>query len=304
MIIKLDNEFIKLFQKLAEKTVFITDGLMDVSGSTGLYTNNIARNISNIRLTGNYGQEVFEGYVAFKPTMISERFVSDEFRGCLKEAYNNYWQEKGSCDRYTFVFLKQLPWHHYIRYKLESSQVMIYAPFIDKGLISILNKASLDLREYSRFIRLELPCLGNPILAMIETDLGYRCCNSSLINRFNNMIYNISFKAEYAYDHGMPNWLALFDYILKPLHVEKMFLGRNKYYHFRVWYREKLSNYIKEILLDSKTLKRPYIDKRKVERIVFDHLKGIRNHTFEIHKLLTLEFINRQFIEGGCYYNL
>ena len=82
-----------------------------------------------------------------------------------------------------------------------------------------------------------------------------------------------------------------------PLHLERFFLGRHKFYHFRVWYRDTLSGYIREMLLDPRTLSRPYLDRKQVERIVQGHLKGGRNYTTAIHKVLTLELIHRLFID-------
>ena len=105
-------------------------------------------------------------------------------------------------------------------------------------------------------------------------------------------------KAEYAYDHGMPQWVARLDHIFSPFHLERLFLGRHKYYHFRVWYRDALSAYVREMLLDPRTLSRPYLNRSVVEAVVHGHLKGGRNYTFEIHKLLTLEFLHRLFIDS------
>jgi hypothetical protein len=95
----------------------------------------------------------------------------------------------------------------------------------------------------------------------------------------------------------MPQWLARLDHIFAPLRLEKLFLGRHKVAHFRVWYRDELSHYLKEILLDPLTLQRPYLRARSVEKLLEGHLNGCRNHTSEIHKILTLEFIQRKMIE-------
>ncbi len=105
-------------------------------------------------------------------------------------------------------------------------------------------------------------------------------------------------KAEYAYDHGMPQWLARIDHLLSPLHPERLFLGRHKYYHFRVWYRDALSEYVREMLLDPRTLSRPYLDRKGVEAVVRGHVKGNRNYTYEIHTLLTLELLHRLFVDS------
>ena len=51
------------------------------------------------------------------------------------------------------------------------------------------------------------------------------------------------------------------------------------------------------MLLDSRSLSRPYINRRTVTNIVTGHLNGTRNYTLEIHRLLTLELAQRLFID-------
>jgi asparagine synthase (glutamine-hydrolysing) len=52
------------------------------------------------------------------------------------------------------------------------------------------------------------------------------------------------------------------------------------------------------MLLDRKTLSRPYLESKSVEAIVCGHTKGGLNHTSAIHKLLTLELIHRLFLDA------
>jgi asparagine synthase (glutamine-hydrolysing) len=80
-------------------------------------------------------------------------------------------------------------------------------------------------------------------------------------------------------------------------HFERLFLGRHKLFHFRVWYRDALSKYVQEMLLDPRTLSRPYLDRSGLEAVVRGHLKEGRNYTTEIHKVLTLELIHRLFLD-------
>jgi len=68
-------------------------------------------------------------------------------------------------------------------------------------------------------------------------------------------------------------------------------------FHFRVWYRDALSPYVREMLLDARTLSRPYLERKTVEAVVRGHLGGGRNYTSEIHKLLTLELLQRLFFD-------
>lgn len=82
------------------------------------------------------------------------------------------------------------------------------------------------------------------------------------------------------------------------LHLERLFLGRHKFAHFRVWYRDRLADYVRQVLLDAGSLSRPYLLRKGVEATVEGHLRGGRNYTNEIHKLLTLELLHRLFLDS------
>src|SRR5436309_5077039 len=96
----------------------------------------------------------------------------------------------------------------------------------------------------------------------------------------------------------MPHWLTKVDRLVRPLHLERLFLGRHKYYHFRFWYRSRLAPFVRDILLDTKTLARPYLDGKRVRGMVEAHIAGRGNYTLEITSLLTTELMQRQLIEG------
>jgi asparagine synthase (glutamine-hydrolysing) len=106
-----------------------------------------------------------------------------------------------------------------------------------------------------------------------------------------------TFRAEYAYDYGMPQWLARLDHAFKLLRLERQFLGRHKFCHYRVWYRDALANYVRQMLLDPRSLSRPYVQPKAIETLVQHHLNGDANYTSEIHRLITLELIHRQFFD-------
>jgi len=94
----------------------------------------------------------------------------------------------------------------------------------------------------------------------------------------------------------MSQWLARLDHVFAPLRLEKLFLGRNKVADFRVWYRDEMSSYLKEMLLDPLTLQRPYLRAHSLEKIIEGHVTGYRNYTSEINKILMLELIQRKLI--------
>src|SRR6266581_1456981 len=98
-----------------------------------------------------------------------------------------------------------------------------------------------------------------------------------MMNRVRRSIQEFLAKAEYAYDYGMPDWLARLDKCLTPSRFERLFLGRQKFCHFRSWYRDRLAPYIREVLLDSRSLSRPYLQRRELERVVAHHISGKGN---------------------------
>jgi len=145
-------------------------------------------------------------------------------------------------------------------------------------------------------VRLRLIKDGNPALGRIRSDRG--AGGKAGLSSFAARAYQeFTFKAEYAYDYGMPQPLARIDRLVSRFRLERLFLGRHKLLHFRVWYRDQLSKYVQEMLLDPLTLSRPYVQKKTVETMVADHLSGSRNYTTAIHKLLTLELVQRLFLD-------
>jgi asparagine synthase (glutamine-hydrolysing) len=179
---------------------------------------------------------------------------------------------------------------------LEQSQLTVRSPYLDNDLVSIMYQAAPEL-ILSKEIALRLIADGDADLSRLPTDRGVLYHPPVGIGKIKNLYQELTVKSEYAYDYGMPQWLTNIDCILKALHIEKLFLGRHKFYHFRVWYRDKLSQYVKDVLLDSRTRKRPYLRGTVLEEIVNSHIKGRRNYTLEIHRVLTSELTERQLVE-------
>jgi len=98
-----------------------------------------------------------------------------------------------------------------------------------------------------------------------------------------------TFKAEYAYDSGMPQWMARVDHSFSGLHLERLFLGWHKFSHFRGVVPRCVGGVCPEGLARLSGSFRPYVQRSRMEAMVEGHLKGDRNHTNNIHLLLTLE---------------
>jgi asparagine synthase (glutamine-hydrolysing) len=293
--ISVGADFLAKFPSLAEKAVFVSDGAMDVTGAVELYANRIARQIAPVRLTGNYGSEICRGNVAFRPGKLTEALLEPEFAQSVRTAGATYQAERNG-HPLSFIAFKQVPWHHYSRLAVEQSQLTLRSPYLDNDLVALMYRAPSELLS-SKEPSLRLIHEGNPLLAKLPTDRGLVYSETPIIGKIRKLSAELTVKAEYAYDYGMPQRLAGLDHLLAPLQLERMFLGRHKFHHFRVWYRDQLSQYLKEILLDSRARHRDYLQGQVLERMVNAHTKGWQNWTQEIHRALTLELLQRQLIE-------
>jgi asparagine synthase (glutamine-hydrolysing) len=294
---KVDGEFLSNFPALAQQAVHISDGAMDVSGAAELYVNRLARQINPVRLTGNYGSEILRGNIAFRPQRIEKDVFNVEVANSVEQARVTYVEESRG-DRHSFIAFKQMPWYHFARSTLEKSQLVVRSPYLDNDLVELSFQAPHD-RRTNFDLNLKLVADGNSELARIPTDRGIQYGANKLFNRLRRSSKQFLAKAEYAYDYGMPPWLARVDRWLSPLKLERAFLGRQKFYHFRTWYRRPLANFVRELLLDGQTLARPWLNRRRVEDVVTSHVKGYANHTLLIHKLLSVELIHRTLLQQG-----
>lgn len=292
-VLLIGKDFLADFPRLAGKAVHITDGALDVSGSAELYANGWARGVAPVRMTGNYGSEVLRGNVAFRPSLPPEGLFQPDFYVKVRDAGKTYAEiRKGH--PLSFILRRQAPWHHYGRLALEQSQVTIRSPYLDNDLVGLAYRAPRSEGSGEDVSRRVVEA-GDLALRGIPSDRGVG--GRSLFPWGARLLQELTVKAEYAYDYGMPQWVAKLDHLLAPLHVERRFLGRHKFCHFRTWYGNELSGYVREVLSDGRTGDRPYIDKRFLVKMVDGHLRGDRNYTTEIHGILTAEMIHRLFID-------
>lgn len=295
-IIRIRRAFFSEFPALAKKVITYTDGTMDVSGTAELFVLREARDIAPIRLTGNYGDQILRGVVGFENKPLYPNIFDGEFLYFVNQGHETYNLLKA--ERYLEFFIAyQMPYYHYPRLALEQTQVLNRTPFLDKVLL----KMFFSMKQgqcLNMDMTLRLIYEGDPRLARISTDRGMRYPYFPVITSLRKGIKEFTYKAEYAFDYGLPQRLAKLESYLRNLNIHKLFLGRQKYYHFRIWYKNELSGYIKEILLSPRSLSRPYLNRDQVIKIIESHLNGIGNYTREIHSLLTCELVHRYLLES------
>lgn len=293
--IPLNGNFFAQFPALVEKTAYVSDGVLDPTGAADLFLNRIARQIAPARVTGLNGGEILRRLVMFKP---DRRIPWESFAPQLSEAIQvaaETYTEEMRVHPLSFTAFKQSAWHIYSRLSLERSQIAIRTPYFDNDLVALAFQAPPEMRGIEPALRLIAE--ANPALRSLGTDRARRLNSIPGLTFARSQWQEFTFKAEYAYDSGMPQWLAGIDHVFAPFRFEKLFLGRHKPHHFRVWYRDQLSGYVREALLDPRARARSYIHGPSLERLVLSHTAGRANHTTEIHQLLTLELLQRQLID-------
>ena len=265
-VIQVGKQVLSQFHHYAERAVYLTDGCVDVSRTPDVYLNERAREIAPVRMTGNYGGEVLRRVRTFKPVESLPGLFHREFQPYFQQAAETY-AESLRGHPVSFAVFKQNPWNHYGIRALEETQLSLRSPFLDNDFVRTVFRApqsALASNEDS----LRLIADGKRELLRIPTDRGLAGERGRLSGAAHRSWLEFLFKAEYAYDMGMPQGIARIDHALSAFHLERFFLGRHKVFHFRMWYRDALAGYVREMLLDPRSLGRPYIERKRLEEVV------------------------------------
>ena len=288
----LNNDFLSEFSRYLEKTIYISDGYFGAFNAYEVYLNSLAREIAPIRMTGNYGGEILRGIAGkLKGNTSCDWFLNNDIKDYLKSALEKvaYLNETAK-HPITHNLFKEIPWFRNLGFVCEQSQLTVRTPYLDNDLVALMYRAPMDARNNPE-LTLRLISEGNPKLASILTDRGFG--GTFPMSAIIELYLDFLFKAEYVYNYGMPQWLSAIDYYFKMLHFEKLFIGRHKFAHFRLWFRDELSEFIKGVLLDYDTLNNPLFKKDAIEEIANNHTQGKRNYTNEISTILNIVYIHK-----------
>jgi asparagine synthase (glutamine-hydrolysing) len=258
--------------------------------------NRLAREIAPIRMTGNYGSEVLRNVGSLKADLPDLGIFDDEFSKHLIAAKSTL-DTNASGNPLTMLLTKRIPWQMNGRFKLEQSQLTTRIPFLDNDIVQLAYKMPDENCSNSK-MSLNLIRDYNFLLSKIPTDQGIGGICNPIFSKILSTYRQATFKAEYVYNYGMPQWLAKTDHLFAPFHLEKLFLGRHKFQYFRIWFRDYLADYLKGILLDKNAFLRTYMKNGIQEEIVTKHINGTGNYTTEIDKLLTIEIVNSLLLKN------
>ncbi len=297
-VLTLGNSFLDNFKNYLSQAIYVSDGYLGFSGAAEYYLNKLARSLAPLRITGNYGGELLRGIRAFKCSLPKTDIFKPDFLLCMEKAVDMF-SRMCKMQPESFTLFVQVP-SGYGRYSIERSQVDVLSPFIGYKLAKLIySKPVKDgiSKNLSSFI------IGacNKELLKLPTDRGELGNEDWLRRTVRHITREAIIKAEYWTSHGMPDWLSHTSRFHLTDMLERMFLGRNKFQHFRLWSQTRFDDFIKNVLLQNNTGLNDFIYQSKLEKVVDDHLKGKQNNLDIIDKLMTLTIAHKTFIEEKSY---
>jgi len=295
-ILSLDQGFLSGFDRHCQDTVYVTDGSHDVMGTHDIYFNRLARDLGTVRITGKFGSEIVRSHSMLrKPYNFLDGFFHPDFEEPMSRATATPPGERIP-NRLTFAAFQEMPWYEHGCLAVENSILTLRSPFMDNDLVALMYQAPEGTRD-SDDLTLRLVAAGSPAMARIMTDRGMGGELIYPLNKVAQAYYDFLVKSEYVYLYMVPHWMAAIDKVLSPLHPEKILAGRHQLGYYRLWFRDDFSQFVRDVLLDERTLSRPFFNREFMKKMVLSHTRGTGNYTGEINKALTAELIHRTLLE-------
>jgi asparagine synthase (glutamine-hydrolysing) len=299
-VLELGNDFLKDLGQTLDRSVYISDGYLGLSGAAELYVNQKARTIAPVRVTGNWGGELLRGVRAFKYVSPREGFLLPHLTQRIQASAETFSSaDKSTKNPLSYTLFHQLPVQGYGRNAIERSQVMIRSPFLDDDVVRTLYRAPDTVRgshHASLAVIAQRPTLLDP-----ATDLGLLGTSTGLARTARRYQRLAMAKGEYLVSHGAPDWMAALTSSRWGGGIERLFLGQHKFQHFRRWMRRDVSTYVRDTLFDSQSALVDWLDVTAVRKMTESHIAGTGNFTDELDKALTLAVTERTLLRPGSF---
>ena len=285
-VLRLQSDFLENFEHHAEKTVYVSDGYGGVSLSHEIYLNRLARNISQIRLTGNFGSEVLRGATTFKEIPLGHEWfdgeLHEEFQKC-REQWRNARREENAA---RFAVFKEIPWKLATIARLAGSQLQVRTPYLDNEIVRLacVCPPTISGKSVPPWVVGSL----SPRLGRIPTDRGESVARG-LGEAFRRGWYKGTFKLDYLLSEGLPGRVSsAIDSVAKHLVLPL----RHKFLDYRRWFSSPLKPYVQDVLGSTNTFVSCIVGKKVVDRILRDQA-GNSSEVSDINALLTLQLIDK-----------
>ncbi len=139
-VITADGAFLSKFPHYAERTLYLTDGCVDVSRSPDLYCNEMARLIAPVRMVGTFGSEIIRAAIMFKAVTPAQGIYCKEVLLHIAKASGVY-RNQMSGNRVSAVAFRQTAAYHFGIQNLEQSQLTVRTPYLDNEVVRAVFRA-------------------------------------------------------------------------------------------------------------------------------------------------------------------
>ena len=290
--LRVDARFIAEFQNHLDRSIYISDGCSSALTTHELFFSRMARSIAPVRLTGNFGSEVFRSMSTLKPMSLTDGLIESEFVSRVNGAIA---ARKQSHTLSRAVF-DEIPSHLFGPVTIARSQLTFRTPYLDNSLVKLAFQAP-ELSRKSPAAALRLIASGHERLGQTATDLGVSCGIRSPLDIVRRIARKISFKMDYWDKEGLPPKLAVLD-ACQPLFERSGFLGQHKFLPYRRWFKNELLEVVDRATKRAASGHQPWWNPTVVTRIATDHASGRANRLREINTILTLDTIERLLINN------
>lgn len=285
------RDFFADFALFADSTVYITDGCFGILGAHEIYMSRLARQLSPVRLTGNYGGEVLRGVCNFKSEPLAYSLADAELHPAMRSSVEQVGEWKDH--RTTFAAFREVPWHHFGNLQAGRSQIAFRTPYLDNDIVSLAYRTPESLRS-SRTPASQLVKENNARLAAIPTDRADLGHSRGLNGYFRRCAAEITFKLDYVNNEGFPPWLSPLDPLVNGVASRLGLIGLHKHLHYRRWFKEALAPFVNGALDEACKLGSPLWNTAFLEKMAADCVRGRGNYVLEINAVLSLQSLERQ----------
>jgi asparagine synthase (glutamine-hydrolysing) len=293
-VLRLGEDFFSNYGSLVDRTVYITDGYLGACGAHEIYLNKEARQLSPVRLTGNFGSEILRRATTFKRVGFSAELLHPDVRRALSPERLS--PRQVATHPVSFAACEEIPWHLFGLLRAGQSHVTTRMPYLSNALVALAFRAPEQLRGSStpalRVIRNTAP-----ELARIRTDSGLLPA-STLSSFLGTLWYRPTFKLDYWRSVELPKPLSVFDAPISGLLARIPLIHEHRYLHYRRWFRKPLADYVREQLSDPQLLRSHLWNRDVLEHLAEDHISGRKNYLHEIATVLTCSAIERLLLRA------
>jgi asparagine synthase (glutamine-hydrolysing) len=296
-----DKKFLSDYPFYVKRSIYISDGLDNVESADVIEFSKMARQVAPVRMTGIYGSQVLKSVSGLVERLPYEQLIHHQFKKHIHKAHETYrsFEKKDSLSSMLFNEISWW-WNGFI--SSQSSQLTVRSPYLDYDFIKVLYKAPSRKAGIGTRFQHDLIRKNNQKLMSIPTTGTHGGSSSRFVSflvknyiKYLMIIDKIYIRERLPY--SATHLVGRIDHLLSPFHLERIISGYAEFRRYRVWFRDQLSDFLRETLLNRRVYNRPYWNKNFLIQVVNDHLRGRGTYLREIRKILQVEMLHRVLIE-------